>query len=317
MSKTRNTSSVWVITEGMAGTENQCLGVSKALGIDPVIKKTSLNQPWKSLSPYLGLETDRTFSEKLEPPWPDLLITSGRKAIAASRYIKKQSPRTFTVHIQDPRISSKYFDLVCVPNHDPTRGENVLVTDAAPNLITSERLQKAKAAFSNFESLQKPRIGVLIGGNSKAYKMTKRATEQITQQLSSIEGSLMITCSRRTGEENQAILETALDKPTNYFWKGDGENPYHAILAWADHLLVTADSASMISECCTTGKPVYMIDLDGGTPRIDALHNHLIDKGVLRRFEGNLGHYDYSPLNDAQKVAEEIKKRFHGFTPPP
>ncbi|MBI1300030.1 MAG: hypothetical protein GC137_00075 [Alphaproteobacteria bacterium] len=309
MTKTRNSLNIWVMTEGMAGTENQCLGVSKALGVNPVVKKVSLNQPWKTLTPYLGFEQEKTFSKKLEPPWPHILLTSGRKAIAASRYIKKQNPKTFTVHIQDPRISPKAFDLVCVPHHDPTRGDNVLVTDAAPNMITKESLEKAKAAFPQFGELMTPRIGVLIGGKSKAYDMSVQNTLNIVEQLSSLQASLMVTASRRTGEENKTIIETVLDKPKNYYWKGEGENPYLAILAWSDYLLVTADSASMISECCTTGKPVYMIDLIGGTPRIEALHAHLINKGVLRRFEGRVETYKYTPLNDANMIAEEIKKR--------
>src|SRR5262245_41653904 len=123
----------WIVTEGLAGTENQCLGVAEALGIMPEIKRIRLRQPWKSFSPFLGFEQNMTFSPPLQPPWPDLLLASGRKSIAASRYIKKASGgRTFTVQIQDPRISPSYFDLVAVPEHDPARGENVIVTAASP-----------------------------------------------------------------------------------------------------------------------------------------------------------------------------------------
>jgi mitochondrial fission protein ELM1 len=106
----------WIITEGLAGTENQCLGVAEALGVTPEIKRVSLKQPWKLLSPYLGFEKAASFAPPLCGPWPDLLIASGRKSIAASRYIKKASGgKTFTVQIQDPRISLAHFDLVAVP----------------------------------------------------------------------------------------------------------------------------------------------------------------------------------------------------------
>ena len=98
----------WVVTEGLAGTENQCLGVAEALGIVPEVKRIELRQPWKSLSPYLGFEQNWSFSPALTGPWPDLLLASGRKSIAASRYIKKASGgKTFTVQIQDPRIFPK------------------------------------------------------------------------------------------------------------------------------------------------------------------------------------------------------------------
>lgn len=70
----------------------------------------------------------------------------------------------------------------------------------------------------------------------------------------------------------------------------------------------------MISESCTTGKPVYMIDLDGGAKRISQLHQNLIEYGALRKFEGQLETFSYKPLNDSQMVAEEIKKRLKDFT---
>ena len=125
--------SCWIVTEGLAGTENQCIGVAEALDIPVEIKRIRLNNPWKTFSPYLGFEGNFTFSPALLPPWPDLLLTSGRKSIAAARFIKRQSSgRTVTVHLQDPRISAHHFDLVAVPAHDSLRAENVIVTAAAP-----------------------------------------------------------------------------------------------------------------------------------------------------------------------------------------
>lgn len=311
----RYKTSCWIITEGIAGTENQCIGVTNALGIEPDIKRITLNEPWKSLSPYLGLEQKWSFSPALTPPWPDLLITSGRKSIAAARYIKKMSHgKTILVHIQDPRYWSKGFDLVAVPEHDPLRGDNVIVTKGSPNKITPEGTNNAKADFLALESLKSPRIAVLIGGTSKAYHMTRSITEKLVNDLShlnqSLNASLMITCSRRTGAENQSILETHLKNDTNYFWDGQGKNPYLAMLGHADYILVSADSASMISESCTTGKPVYMIDLEGGSKRISAFHNNIMRHGALKPFNGRLEPFSYEPFNDAEMVAKEIKKRF-------
>lgn len=310
-----NKISCWIVTEGIAGTENQCIGVASALGLKPDIKRIALNEPWKSLSPYLGFEQKSSFTPTLTPPWPDLLITSGRKSIAAARYIIKMNPqKTILVHIQDPRVSAKEFDLVAVPEHDPLRGDNVIVTKGSPNKITLDSINDAKADFLELGSLTSPRIAVLIGGTSKAYQMTRSITEKLANDLShlneSLNASLMITCSRRTGAENQTILETHLKNDVNYFWDGQGKNPYLAILGYADYILVTADSASMISESCTTGKPVYMIGLEGGSKRISAFHNNIMRHGALKPFNGALESFSYEPLNDAQMVAKEIKKRF-------
>ncbi len=124
---------VWVITEGMIGTENQCLGVCDSLNVKPKIFRVSLKQPWSTLTPWLGFENAEIFTPLLHAPWPDILITAGRKAIAASRYIKKISNgKTFTVHLQHPKINPNHFDLVAAPFHDSLYGENVIVTNGAP-----------------------------------------------------------------------------------------------------------------------------------------------------------------------------------------
>ncbi len=305
----------WIITEGIAGTENQCLGVAEALGIMPVVKRINLRQPWKSLSPYLKFECARTFTgDELTAPWPDLVLASGRKAIAAARYVRKASGgKSYVVQIQDPRIAPSNFDLVAVPAHDPSRGDNVIVTNAAPNRINETRLQEAREEFSTLLSpLPQPRVAVLIGGNSNAYKMTADITRKLAGELKMLAESgygLMVTASRRTGAENDRILKEALNHPNVLYWDGKGANPYFGFLGWADYILVTGDSVSMISEAATSGKPVYMIPLEGGTKRFDQFHKGLLEKGAIRRFDGTLEPYTYERLDDAGMIAAEIRKR--------
>ncbi len=300
----------WIVTEGMAGTENQCLGVAESLGLNATIRRISLRQPWKILSPYLGLEFGATFMPRLTPPWPDILIASGRKSIAASRYIKRASKgKTFTVQIQDPRIDPKHFDLVAVPEHDPTRGENVIVTKAAPNRITSGLLTKARNDFAPlFAMMPSPHIAVLLGGNSKAHRMSTIGMKRLGAQLSTLKGSLIITASRRTTEEQKNAFLAGLDGREHWHWDGTGENPYMGMLAWADYILVTADSVSMLSDAATTGKPVYMIPMDGGSTRFDRFHQNLLNHGIIRTFEGALDHWSYEPLNDSARIAAEIQR---------
>lgn len=329
----------WIITEGLAGTENQCIGVAEALGVEAEVKRVALRQPWKSLSPWLGFESAGAFESAPSPPWPDLLIASGRKSIAASRYIRKASKgKTFTVQIQDPRVSPAHFDLVAVPEHDPSRGKNVIVTAASPNRITAEKLGAAKEKFSALGKLKGPRVAVLVGGDSKSHKMTAAITARLAEQLKKLDAGLMVTTSRRTGEENTRILKSSLVTPAKagvhssvsdslpmdaslrwhddsanvFFWNGTGENPYFGMLAWADFILVTEDSASMLSDAATTGKPVYVIPLEGGSKRLDKLHENLREKGITRPFDGRLENWSYERLQDSQKIAREIRARLAG-----
>jgi mitochondrial fission protein ELM1 len=304
----------WVVTEGMAGTENQCLGVAEALGLEPIVHRISLRQPWKALSPYLGCETASTFTSALLPPWPDLLIASGRKSVAASRYIKRKSAgKTFTVQIQDPRVHPSQFDLVGVPQHDLLRSENVLVTVAAPNRVTPEKLLKARNDFAHlFAMMPSPHIAIVLGGNSKTHTISFSEMEKLGTQLAALKGSLIITASRRTTEDQIAAFRKGLGDYPHYLWDGTGENPYLGMLAWADYIMVTADSVSMIGDALTTGKPVYMIPMEGRSDKFDRFHQNLLENGYIRRFEGTMEKWSYMPLRDAASIAEEIRKRM-GF----
>lgn len=313
-----NIKSCWVVTEGIAGTENQCIGIAEALGVDPVIKRIHLRSPWKQLSPWLPLGHQHALtpdSDPIEAPWPDLVLASGRKSIGIARFIREQSNRkTFVVQVQDPRINPRHFDLVVVPQHDPTRGENVMVTKAALHRVTPEKLAAAKEKWQrHFPKIPHPRVAVLIGGTSRAHTMTQANAKLLAMQLLHLAESpdigLLITASRRTGPLNEALLREMLQGPAISFWDGTGENPYMGYLALADYIIVTEDSVSMTSEALSTGKPVYIAALEGGAKRLDTFHKILHEQGYTRPFTGLLEKWNYTPLTDTQDVAEEIRRR--------
>lgn len=304
----------WVITEGIAGTENQCIGVAEALGVTTVIKRIKLKFPWKQLSPMLPGYGLAEGSDPVDPPYPDLVLASGRKAIGIARALKQRSPQTFVVQIQDPRINPKHFDLVVVPQHDPTRGDNVIVTKAGLHRVTPAKIAAAKENVEKqLTKLPRPRVAVLIGGTSKAHTMTPQNAKLLAVQLLHLAESpnigLMITASRRTGPENEKLLREMLQGPAIYFWDGTGDNPYFGFLALADYIIVTEDSVSMASEALSTGKPVYIAALEGGARRLDMFHKILQEQGYTRPFTGLLEQWHYVPPDDTQRIADEIRAR--------
>ena len=301
----------WIMTEGIAGTENQCLGLAEALGLTPMIKRIKLRFPWKQLAPLLpglGLASN---SDAVEAPWPDLLIASGRKAIGAALYIKKKSPKTFVIIIQNPRVNLAPFDLVIAPLHDNLRGENVLSTLTSLHRVTAEKCAKEAEKFPFLAQSALPRVAVLIGGKSKTHDMSPTRTQQIAKQIKALSQNhfVMVTASRRTGEDNRQILEAELKNPHIFFWDGAGDNPYFAFLHLADYILVTEDSVSMTSEALSTGKPVYTLSLDGGGKRLNLFHKNLREAGFTRPFTGALEQWSYTPPHETTRSAAEIKRR--------
>ena len=298
--KNKNAKNCWIITEGLTGTENQCLAVAEQLEqlmpLNTAVKRTGLRQPWKTFSPYIGFECAYSFTgDALSAPWPDIVIASGRKSIAAAMYIKKKTGgKCFTIQLQDPRIAAHNFDLVAVPAHDGLRGDNVIVTDTAPNLITTEKLKTAKTEYKKmFGSYSKDRkvISVLIGGNSKTHSLTPQIATQLCNDLKKLSDaghSLLITTSRRTDIGMQAQLKTELKGDNVYIWTSEDEshtpNPYLGMLAYGDAVIVTEDSVSMVSDALQTSCPVYLYKLSGQSRKFDRFYKILGDADLISTF---------------------------------
>ncbi|MEJ0063505.1 MAG: mitochondrial fission ELM1 family protein [Alphaproteobacteria bacterium] len=309
--------SCWVVTDGKVGMENQCLGLVEAIGLKPIVKRIRLRSPWRQLSPYLRLGKRYAFSSKgdpIAPPWPDLLVTTGRLSVPAALRVRNASKRhTLCVHIQDPVIDSRRFDLVIIPRHDGTTGPNVMTTRGSLHRVSASMLAAEGEKFrAQFAHLPRPWVAVLIGGANAVYQFSPREMIPLSVQLADLAknmpASLMVTPSRRTGEANMAVLQAALHDVPNFVWDGTGPNPYYGMLALADYVIVTCDSVNMVSEACSTGKPVYVIDLPGGSEKFNRFHQAIRDDGLARPFKGVLEPFSYQPLNDMELVAARVRQ---------
>jgi len=308
--------SCWVVTDGKAGMISQCVGLAEALGSAPDIKTVRLRTPWRDLTPYFRFGGRLQFtsdSDPLKRPWPELLIATGRHSVAASILVRRLSRgKTRTVQIQNPVIRASHFDLVVVPRHDNLEGDKFVVTRGALHRVTPAILAEGVEHLGwRLQHLKRPYISVLIGGSNGVYRLGAEEMRSMAARLVAcarmLNASLIITPSRRTGEANREILKDALVDVPHYLWTGHGENPYFGLLGLADFIVVTADSVNMVSEAASTGKPVYVANLPGGSPKFDRFHQSLITDGVTRVFEHTLEPYAYQPLDDVAMVAARVR----------
>ncbi len=308
----------WIITDGKAGMESQCRGLAESLGLDAIVKRTRLRSPWRQLSPTVLRDAPAralsTRGDRLDPPWPDLLIASGRQSVLPSLLIGRYSAgRAFRIQIQNPAIDPNRFDLIVVPQHDRLRGENVVVTRGALHRVNAARLEQARRDFAQrFSHLPHPRIAVLIGGDNDVFRLTTAIVERLARQLAELAGSgasLLVTPSRRTGAANEAILREKLSGVTGEVWDGSGDNPYFAYLAFANSIVVTEDSVNMISEAAATGRPVHLVSLDGGSAKFRRFRKSLEADGIVRRFTGRIERWTYPTIDDMATVADEVRRR--------
>jgi mitochondrial fission protein ELM1 len=246
----------------------------------------------------------------LTGPLPDLLLASGRRSVPYVRAIKKASGgRTFTVILKDPRTGPSVADAIWVPEYDRLRGPNVIVTLTSPHPVSPERRAAARQdPDPRLAALRAPRVAVVIGGNSRHHRFTAADQGRLVEQLRQLGqggASLMITASRRTPPELAESLKQ-LGAAHGFFWNGEGENPYVAMLALADAIVVTGDSANMVSEAAATGAPLLLFEPSGGRTKLSALIDGLKRHGAVKPFTGRLEAWPYEPLDSTPVIAEAI-----------
>lgn len=315
--------SIQVVSDGRAGIENQALGLAEAIQrLTPAeicIKRIG----WKPLFDWLPSAlksaamldpaSDAPFPSVSEP-WPDLWIATGRATLPLSVAVRRRSGnKTFVVQTQDPRLSPSHFDMVVAPAHDGLSGDTVFEIIGSPHRITPERTAGAAPAFADrLDPLPRPRVAVMVGGRSSAFDLTpdhaRNLADDLAAAIVAAGGSLMLTFSRRTPPEARRIMTERLSSLPGLIWDETGENPLFAFLHFADHILVTEDSANMATEAASTGKPVHILPMVPLKPagKFARLHAELEAHGATRPFDGDLTPWTYMPLNETERAARAV-----------
>lgn len=309
----------WILSNGLIGMDNQSIGLAEALGVDYTVKHLVPAAPWKHLPPSLWwkpLQNLASGGDALCPPWPDVVIGTGRLNVAVSVAIRRASKgKTKNIRIQHPRVGFRHFDVIVSARHDHCRGENVIEALGAVNRMSAQRMtEDAQRFLPRLQHLPRPWVTVLLGGSNSQYQLDARFARQmgvhLSQALRESGGSALITPSRRTDDAFVQVLRKQLhDLPTE-FWSGEGENPYFAWMGLADKIVVTADSVNMASEASFTGKPVLVEGLTGKDNKFEQFHRSLQEYGSTRPFEGHLPDWQYTPLNETRRVAELIQSKW-------
>ncbi len=344
MSAEKSGPSIWCVSDGRAGILNQTLALAAALGEPERAARLAdirssahrdgplMLQPhgWQLmlrpdlwLAPLSALPAEQR--DQLKAPWPDIWIAAGRRSIPYSRLVKKLSGgATLVVQTQNPRMSPAGFDLVVPPEHDGVAAApNVFPIIGPPVWFSKARIAEAQAKFASLNASPGQKVLISIGGDSKTHRMSDAniaAIEGAIQRLA--EGrTFWITVSRRTPEQARVrFRRLASTLKQAVFWENegrDGPNPYVAFLSTCDLALVTCESANMIADPAFFGKPVYLLKLDGGSPRFDRLHQGFIGQGAARWFTGGLQTWSYPAIREAARAADEIVRRVLERQPKP
>lgn len=290
---------VWLVVGDKLGDNAQAHIIAEGLGWPFEVKQLYFREPYVVGKPVFEpslYHVDQTRSADLQPPWPDLIITVGRRPCMAALWVHEQSAKSVKlVLLGRPKRWLERFDLVIAPvQYRLPQRANVLHIDLPLMRVDTESIAAAATAWAaRFAELPRPLLALLIGGPTKPFALNRKIALQLLHRSAQIAtdkgGTLYVTTSRRTPK---IVVETVRQNlppgAVLYRWTpSNTDNPYRALLGTADGFIVTGDSVSMLVEVARLGKPLAIFPL----PYRMGLLNHvwtrftsLLDEPLEGRF---------------------------------
>lgn len=292
---------VWVLTGDRPGDNSQSIGLAEALGWPYDVK---VLQPYRFARHFAPLPDQFLGMSRLGiragnpilPPWPDLVIATGKSLAPIARWIRKRGGG-YTRAVQLGGWAAHhpdYFDLVvsyayfALPPHSQQMEIVVPVNSVGP-----ERLVLAARRWPNlFGATPRPHIALLVGGTSSSCRFDeetgRRLGEEVRAVTAAAGGTVHALTSRRTGRGPTEALTRGLGNSNLvHAWQPNWrDNPYLGYLATADVLIVTGESKSMLGEAVAAGKPVYIYPLPDRFPEVWSLRKRFRAWVVARATAG-------------------------------
>ena len=307
-----------LLTEGMHGMISQVEGLAKALDLDFIHEKIELNSFWKLFPPRLTPVQDFVFKNKINHDF-NIIISCGRKSVVPSIYLKnKFKNKVMNIHIQDPKVSLKNFDYIVAPEHDALKGKNVLTSKGAIHYLTNSELDKNENYLKSKMDSEKKVLAFIIGGPTRHYNYEDKVIDEIFLKIK----------NNFLNNNYQAIIipsmrtpKSIIKKAQDYFVQGQvvienvDKKAYLSALKLADHIVVTCDSTSMISEAAITGKPIYVAQMPASkkNERFDNFFKLFESLKIIKNLDTIIDSWSYEKLDEANKISTYLKNKLNKY----
>lgn len=269
---------VWLLLGAKAGDNAQVRELGARLPMNVVAKQLNFNRLHNLPNVVLGASVasvDDEARKLLVPPWPQAVISAGKRSVPIARWIKDQSQgHTKLIHIGRPRTPLTAFDLVLTtPQYGLPGDANVLelrLPLAAQRPIDPEELAKWRDQWGD---LPQPLFCVAVGAAKFPIRLGEAEADVLANRLNTVVGaaggSAIVLASPRSDERIVNRLAAGLKIPNRVYVPFQRDNnPYSAALRLCERVIVTSDSASMIADGLTAGKPVDVFRLPVSSARV-------------------------------------------------
>ena len=264
---------VWIISEGSPGHTSQSVGLVAALArridLESTVIQTrpklngfarSLVRLWMGNRELPDGFIKRWLGCQIPASKPDLIVTSGGKAVFAARSLAARTGAPLVFIGERKPYPSEWFHTVFTPSPFETGGNDVPL-ERIPTRISREHVLRAAAAWSG-----KPagRLWTMIvGGASASHRYTAADWTALASAMNALALKhgirWLISSSRRTGADAEGLLRKTLEPSVvaaAIWWSRKPEKRLLALLGAAERVIVTQDSITMITEAIASGLPV-------------------------------------------------------------
>ncbi|MDD5120248.1 MAG: ELM1/GtrOC1 family putative glycosyltransferase [Candidatus Omnitrophica bacterium] len=226
---------------------------------------------------------------------PDIIVSAGTSISKLCYFLAKENQAKSICLMRPANCSIKKFNLAIIPEHDrPVKRKNVVATEGALNLISSEYLAQRSRGLEQSGLIKgpvfNPCIGVLIGGNSKSFFISPKTIAELCGQIKKaaelLNAGIFISTSRRTSLEiEEQIKNEFINYPRSKLLVIANQNNHPdavgGILGLSDIIISSPESISMISEATKAGKYVLVFDENGLSKRHRFFLKNYQNKGYI------------------------------------
>ncbi len=329
---------IWLLLGSKTGDNAQVMRAAQAMGLGFETKRLELRPEFETAKPKVAASLSIFTAEAealLAPPWPDLVITIGRRLSMAALWVKDQSGGKAKIALFNaPKGRGDAFDLVVAPAYYDLPDSQRLLRIGLPLIAPdAARLADARDRFArSIGALPKPLHVLLLGGDMGARGMDGQFAAETVRRMRNAHakaGTLYVSTSRRTpAAAADAVAGALREGDVLYRWTaGDEDNPYYGLLAHGDDFTITADSLSMLTEVARLAKPIAVAapEAGGGVgssllralglgPKrdLDAAARFLIGLGHAAELGDPLPRPSAPPADDTAAVAARLRQLVPG-----
>lgn len=212
----------------------------------------------------------------------DLVVSAGSATYYANKLLSRRCGAR-SVAIMLPRGFRYDFDLIIAQDHDrPPQRHNLLSLPINLCRVRPQGVFKPQA--------DRHYVSLVIGGDSSHCRLDQ---ERLGDQIESIfslfpDEDKLVTTSRRTSADIDQVLR-GFDFSERILYSENPVNPIPDFLACSDHVFLTGDSTSMISEAVSFGSAcveVLPVEYRRSDNKIAAMISCLEKDGFLHTFDG-------------------------------